>query len=136
MNRLVVCIVILVCLPVFGQTLGLKPDIQLAIEGANALRDHMRDPDSFKVEKVSYWTNGKDKEQYCYSYRARNGFGGMNRDFASYNVTHKREGRVEKFVNTGEYSSLRGPCKSKDEASDITADFNAAVQVSGKQAPQ
>jgi hypothetical protein len=49
-----------------------RPD--LVGPGARLLRRAMRDPDSLKFEIVSDMADGS----VCYTYRARNGFGGMN----------------------------------------------------------
>ena len=47
---------------------------QLAVLGAKHLRDSMRNPDSFKLAEVLMMDNGA----VCYTYRAQNGFGGVN----------------------------------------------------------
>jgi hypothetical protein len=47
---------------------------QLAVHGAKHLSDSMRNPDSFKLAEVLMMDNGA----VCYTYRAQNGFGGMN----------------------------------------------------------
>jgi hypothetical protein len=49
-----------------------------AVEGAIALRKAMRNPDSFKLESVHVVESGA----VCYQYRAQNGFGGTNLEFA------------------------------------------------------
>jgi hypothetical protein len=49
-------------------------NLQRAILGARSLRAAMRNPDSFKLASVHV----KDSGSVCYSYRAQNGFGGMN----------------------------------------------------------
>jgi hypothetical protein len=46
--------------------------------GAASLKAAMRNPDSLKLDKVI----GMDDGTVCYEYRAQNGFGGMNREFA------------------------------------------------------
>lgn len=53
--------------------------MQRAVAGARLLKKAMRDPDSFKLESA-FVINGS--HAVCYGYRARNGFGGMNRDHA------------------------------------------------------
>src|SRR5579863_10148831 len=45
-----------------------------AVAGARRLRSAMRNPDSFAIAKVFAEANG----EVCYTYRAQNGFGGMN----------------------------------------------------------
>lgn len=42
--------------------------------GAKALKNAMRNPDSFKLAQVLVMPDGG----VCYGYRAQNGFGGMN----------------------------------------------------------
>jgi hypothetical protein len=51
---------------------------QIAIRGARVLKGRMRDPDSFKL--VGAWVNTSGGA--CLEYRARNGFGGMNKGSA------------------------------------------------------
>jgi hypothetical protein len=48
--------------------------LQAMIGGAMVLRKAMRDPDSFKVTQVLDMPDGAA----CYSYQAKNGFGGMD----------------------------------------------------------
>jgi len=50
-----------------------------AVMGAKSLKAAMRDPDSFKLESALLMGNG---DAVCYSYRARNGFNGMNVGYA------------------------------------------------------
>ena len=52
--------------------------LTLAANGAAALRDRMRDPDSFKVTSALVLSD----DTVCYEYRSRNGFGGMNDGYA------------------------------------------------------
>jgi hypothetical protein len=47
---------------------------QLAVLGAKALRNSARNPDSFKLSQARLMDDGAA----CYTYRAQNGFGGMN----------------------------------------------------------
>jgi hypothetical protein len=58
-----------------------KDDANLhrAVRGAQSLRAAMRNPDSFKLASVHVKTTGA----VCYSYRAQNGFGGMNLEYAA-----------------------------------------------------
>lgn len=49
--------------------------VQRATVGAATLKKSMRNPDSFKLESALV-INGTDA--VCYTYRAQNGFGGMN----------------------------------------------------------
>jgi hypothetical protein len=53
-------------------------DQERALIGAQILRKSMRNPDSFKLESVLVTMKGV----VCYEYRAQNGFGGMNVEFA------------------------------------------------------
>lgn len=46
-----------------------------AYAGAETLRSAMRDPSSFELIEAIYTT---DTASICYTYRAKNGFGGMN----------------------------------------------------------
>lgn len=53
-----------------------------AYAAAKVLRQAMRDPDSFVIESASV---SEDASLVCVEYRSRNGFGGMNREFAVFN---------------------------------------------------
>ena len=48
--------------------------IPIAARGAEALKESMRNPDSFKLSSAFFMPNNA----VCYQYRAQNGFGGMN----------------------------------------------------------
>jgi hypothetical protein len=50
---------------------------QFAVQGVKALRDEMRNPDSFKLSQAILMPDGAA----CYTYRAQNGFGGMNEGY-------------------------------------------------------
>lgn len=52
-----------------------KGRLASGIAGASLLKKSLRDPDSFKLEKASI-VEGTNIA--CYTYRARNGFGGLN----------------------------------------------------------
>lgn len=43
------------------------------------VKRYMRDPDSFVAENL-YMSDGYINRIYCFKYRSRNGFGGMNRE--------------------------------------------------------
>lgn len=75
----------------FAAPVTLKPDTNRAVVGGHTLQNDMRDPDSFVIERVIYTNNGKDKERYCYEYRARNGFGGMERSVAFFEMKYKND---------------------------------------------
>jgi hypothetical protein len=68
-----------------------KQLIARAIEGAKALHSGMRDPDSFKIDKVWIMRSDKRGDAVCYTYYARNGFGGMNHSAADYAPNKKGE---------------------------------------------
>lgn len=51
----------------------------LAFETAKTIKKSMRDPDSFKVEYIGV---NDQATVACAKYRSRNGFGGMNKEFA------------------------------------------------------
>jgi len=55
-------------------------EFRIMVAGAKTLKRNMRDPDSFKLESVIKMTSGA----ICYEYRAKNGFGGYNREAAVY----------------------------------------------------
>ena len=78
-------------------------NIATAIKYAQELRDRMRDPDSFVVDRVftqvlepltkqqakrlgkkeaARYTNYVGTTEFCFEYRSRNGYGGMNRGLA------------------------------------------------------
>ena len=65
-----------------------KRDVQIGLAqlGAKTLKSSMRDPDSFKLEAALVMEDGA----VCYEYRARNGFGGMNRGQAVLQTSGKR----------------------------------------------
>lgn len=46
-----------------------------------ALKEQMRDPESFKVENIRV---NEEASIACIEYRAKNGFGGMNKEYAVY----------------------------------------------------
>jgi len=52
--------------------------LNLIFAGQEMLKKMMRDPDSLVFERVLY----TDDESVCYEYRAKNGFGGMNKGAA------------------------------------------------------
>ncbi len=51
---------------------------ETALGGAATIHKMMRDPDSLKFASVGEMADGS----YCYTYRARNGFGGMDASHA------------------------------------------------------
>ena len=73
------------------------PALKLAAAGAITLKKNARDPDSFVLEDVAL----RADEAICYTYRARNGFGGMNRENAV--LSHDRK----KFLQSGDAGFVR-----------------------------
>lgn len=58
------------------------PNLKIIGEFLNNLRDDMRDPDSFKVEKLyASFVDTYDRYTICVQYRSKNGFGGYERGF-------------------------------------------------------
>jgi hypothetical protein len=49
-----------------------------SLQGAKAIADSLRNPDSMKMSSILYMPSGA----ICYEFRAQNGFGGMNFDYA------------------------------------------------------
>jgi hypothetical protein len=76
--------VIVILLVTLLEAQSVKPEVMQAVRGSVLLRDQMRDPDSFVIEKVFTMTNQKGVDITCFEYRSRNGFGGMNRESALY----------------------------------------------------
>jgi hypothetical protein len=73
-----------------------KPSNELltkATDGARQLYAGLRDPESFNLDRVWIMHSDKYGDSICYTYRARNGFGGMNYSAASY--TPNRKGRYD-----------------------------------------
>ena len=86
-----------------------------AYVAAKELRDTMRDPDSFKLTSAYII---KDTGNVCYEYRARNGFGGMNKGYA---VLYKA-GLVTSEQNARRFTAAWNKyCAHKDgiEAADL-----------------
>lgn len=99
---------------------SIKPEVAQAVRGSAALRDQMRDPDSFVIEKVFTMTNKKGVDITCFEYRSKNGFGGMNRETALY-TEYKGKPHVD-------MSGLGRSCAvTKDHPYvDITKEFHEA----------
>lgn len=49
-----------------------------ALLGAKSIKQSLRDPSSLEFERVAITENN----DICYDYRAKNGFGGMNKEYA------------------------------------------------------
>jgi hypothetical protein len=80
------CIVFLLFVASFAVCQNSQPETisTNAIEGAKLLHSGMRDPDSFKIDKVWIMHSEKHGDAICYTYYAKNGFGGMNHSAADY----------------------------------------------------
>ena len=103
-----------------------KPEIAQALRGAVLLRDRMRDPDSFKIERAMTHTEKNGVEETCFEYRSKNGYGGMNREAARYSE-HKGKPRLEMNDQTEPHPILS--CNNRRHPyTDITNDFLAAAK--------
>jgi hypothetical protein len=107
-------------LTLLAEAQSVKPEVAQAVRGSVLLRDQMRDPDSFVIEKVFTMTNKKGVEITCFEYRSRNGFGGMNRDTALY-TEYKGKPHID-------MSGLGGSCAvtKNHPYVDITKEFHEA----------
>jgi hypothetical protein len=96
-------------------------EIDRAVAGVKTLHNMARDPDSFVLEYVGL-VLGRNGYDVCYRYRARNGYGGMNREEA--NLTTKNE------VRTGDNAWLMSPCGHHKgmEIPDITELVRARIK--------
>jgi len=63
----------------------------IATAGAKQIHSGLRDPDSFKLDRVWIMHSDKHGDAVCYTYYARNGFGGMNHSAADYAPNRKGE---------------------------------------------
>jgi len=89
MKRFLTCIIVVVQLCVTGIAkaenepliLTNTPQLKIVWNYLNGLRDKMRDPDSFIIEKlfIDFKDEGKKVYLICVKYRSKNGFGGYNR---------------------------------------------------------
>lgn len=104
----------------FAEAQSVKPEVAQAVRGSVLLRDQMRDPDRFVIEKVFTMANKKGVDITCFEYRSRNGYGGMNRESALYT-----EYKGKPHVDT---SGLGGSCAvTKDHPYvEITKEFHEA----------
>ena len=89
-----------------------------ARHGIELLRDSMKNPDSFSVDRV--YVN-KEHTLFCIAYRAQNGFGGMNYSMGSY----KPNGGIN-TMQGAMWCSADGWARNRDRAlkkgwTDITA---------------
>jgi hypothetical protein len=113
-----VAIVLLLSLVAYAQSA--KPEVAQAVRGSVLLRDQMRDPDSFVIEKVFTMTNKKGVDITCFEYRSKNGYGGMSRESALY-TEYKGKPRIDT-------SGIDGSCAvTKDHPYvEITKEFHDA----------
>ena len=101
-----------------------KPEVDQAVRGATMLKNRMRDPDSFTIERVFSLTDKHGDFVTCLEYHARNGFGGMDRNAAHY-TEHKGKPHVDMNGSTG-----YGWCAVTKYYPyvDITKEFNDALK--------
>jgi hypothetical protein len=71
-------------LTLLAEAQSIQPEVAQAVRGSVLLRNQMRNPDSFVIERVFTLKNKKGAEITCFEYRSRNGFGGMDRVTALY----------------------------------------------------
>lgn len=79
-----------------------------AVWGARRLRDSMRNPDSFKLTQALVMADGTA----CYTYRAQNGFGGMDVGYAV--LTATMQFKTDEM--TGFHALWKKRCASKTGA--------------------
>jgi hypothetical protein len=103
---------------------NVKPEIEQALRGAEAIHNRMRDPDSFVVERVFTW-NKKGEDRTCYVYRSRNGYGGMNREIGYYS---EHNGKPRSDVNAA--TRMFPTCPK--HFTEITEEFKAAMNSQSK----
>ena len=113
-------VIVTLLLTLLVEAQSVRPEVAQAVRGSLVLRDQMRDPDSFVIEKVFTMTNKKGVAITCFEYRSRNGYGGMNRESALYT-----EYKGKPHVDT---SGIGGSCAvTKDHPYvEITKEFHEA----------
>lgn len=104
-----------------------NPGIAQALRGAVLLRDRMRDPDSFKIERALTRTEKSGVEETCFEYRSRNGYGGMTREAARYSE-HKGKPRLNINDQTQPHAILSCINNKKYPYTDITNELLAATK--------
>lgn len=85
-----------------------------AMEGASALKRSMRNPDAFRLEYV-FIPDGSD--DVCYSYRAQNGFGGMN---VQSSILIAKTGKMLTGDDAGFAKAWNRSCGKTSKGHDIT----------------
>ena len=83
---------------------------------AQALRHMMRNPDSFKIEKATQEPDGA----ICYTYRAQNGFGGMDKNNAVATLVESRFHVVVADEGEGLAAWLKH-CSNTTDGKDVTS---------------
>jgi hypothetical protein len=131
----IVAVMLLAAVAVFAQDKS-NDDLALALRGAAALKQQLRDPDSLQISQVlviKRSVHGTDNIDVCYEYNAKNGFGGYaGGDLAAYT----RWNGKEKLRIGDEFMGAVGLCrqdqrfvkKGKASAADITTEFSAAFR--------
>ena len=89
----------------------------MAVLGARSIKEAMRDPDSFKLVDVTIQKNNA----ICYTYRAKNGYGGMNLEYAVFSHDRKRfrSSSQEGFVGT--WNKECGAKSGRNETANVRA---------------
>lgn len=89
--KLIVATVLLCGVALVAQQSVSSEQIAKAAEGARQLTADQREPDSFSLTRVWIAHSEKHGDSICYSYRGRNGFGGVGFGAASYVPNKKGE---------------------------------------------
>lgn len=84
--------------------------IAKAAEGLSQLRNGLREPDSFSLDRAWIARSEKRGDAICFTYRARNGFGGMN--YSGANYIQNKKGQYALSVAT---DSWNGPMGNIDD---------------------
>src|SRR5579862_1764641 len=94
-------------------------DLTTATIGAAALRSAMRNPKSFELAQVWHATSGA----ICYTYRAQNGFGGLDVGYAVF-----QNGKMRGSDDAGFSSAWKHSCAQKP-GEDLTALVDTALEM-------
>jgi hypothetical protein len=114
--------IVTLLLTLLAEAQSVNPEVAQAVRGSVLLRDQMRDPDSFVIEKVFTLKNKKGVEITCFEYRSKNGFGGMNRDTALY-MEYKGKPHVDMSGLGGSWAVTKN-----HPYVDITKEFREAAK--------
>ena len=74
---------------------------RMAMDAGQAIKNSMRDPDSLVIEQALISEDGKN---VCVQYRAKNGFGGMNREAVAFDAggkPHQSAAYLNKHCRSG-----------------------------------